>query len=484
MRSLLLNSTLLAVLCLLVFSIVRIWQSRSMELGWVLIELKRIFLNRRIFLLLLLGSSINLSLRLAAGYINPRDFLQDSVAAQELLNGNSLYPDNLHYLANEQTRASFPGESILRTTPILKGEFDNIGSNVLQNAHPPFVGVILAVPIAILGTRGSFLLVWFLSSVTLITSFYFIIREIFGRVHNSLILSVLVLIFGWYPVLSTLRSGQFGIFLLGLFVLSWALLRRERMWLAGIPIGIAASIQAFPGFIILYFFFRSTRSFLSAIGTLVAINGSIAMAMGLNPYIEWLDVVSKLSDTNLQDRLNYSFMGVSSFLLSILQVDISARIVSMSITVAIAIITCAICLVWRRTALDWRRIDIEFCCILFFMLVASPICWDRYFPILLLPIAVIVSRLDVRNSSRAIPLLLFPLAMISVPSLSLHWLFVVLRNAVGAVPAWFLTSLPAFSLFALGIVCFWNSIALIVPSRHADTVDLVESSEEVEVEVV
>src|SRR5690606_10940931 len=131
MRSLLLNSTLLAVLCLLIFSIVKIWQSRSMELGRMLIELKLIFLNRRIFLLLLLGSSINLSLRLAAGYINPRDFLQDSVAAQELLNGNSLYPDNLHDLASEQTRASFAGESLLRTIPILKGEFDNIGSNVL-----------------------------------------------------------------------------------------------------------------------------------------------------------------------------------------------------------------------------------------------------------------------------------------------------------------------------------------------------------------
>lgn len=407
----------------------------------------RLLRDRRLAVLLLAGAFVNLSLRLTAGYINPRDFLQDTVAAHQLLAGKTLYPPDLQQLATAETAAPFLGEAALRKVPLLNGEFRNLGQNVTQNAHPPLVALLVASPVALLGTRGSFLAAWIVSSLLLYVSFRFVILELFGTVALPQQLTLMAAVFGWYPVVSTLRSGQSAIILFALCTASWALLRRKRFWAAGVPIGIAASIHAFPGLLLVYFLFRVPKSFGGAVATLVGLNGLAALVAGPGSYLEWLTTAGAVSRSYLSYRANYSIAGAIACLSRSLDLAWAGSVLTACVIGAAALASAIWTLRRRKIALSTEAGDLEFAACVVLMLLASPVCWDRYFPILLLPLSIGL-RYQGWNGRIAL-VFATAIALISIPGDSLDVIFGALIATVGVIPAWAVTSLPIAFLVAM-----------------------------------
>jgi len=78
---------------------------------------------------------------------------------------------------------------------------------------------------------------------------YFGLLFLFPRRNPSVLLAWAVnlfLLFSWGPTVLTFRWAQSNFVILFLFVASWALLNKEREFLAGIPIGLAAMIKLNP----------------------------------------------------------------------------------------------------------------------------------------------------------------------------------------------------------------------------------------------
>lgn len=96
MRPLLLSTTFLILLALcLVFLWGKLARRNSFAPanGWD--QLWKLLADRRLIAFLVLGAGFNVSLRLVTGYINPRDYVQDAVAARQFLRHESLYPADL-----------------------------------------------------------------------------------------------------------------------------------------------------------------------------------------------------------------------------------------------------------------------------------------------------------------------------------------------------------------------------------------------------
>jgi hypothetical protein len=83
MRALPLNSTFLVLVFLFIWSLSR---TRSI---WQLLS------SRTLLAFILFGASVNIAYSSLSGYINPRDFVQDVVAAHQFLDHKTLYPADL-----------------------------------------------------------------------------------------------------------------------------------------------------------------------------------------------------------------------------------------------------------------------------------------------------------------------------------------------------------------------------------------------------
>lgn len=447
MRPLLLNVTFFAAAGFALLMAARLLVPPSPRPGALGGQVARLLRDRRLAAILLTGAFVNLSLRLAAGYINPRDFLQDAVAAQQLLAGKTLYPPDLQQLATAETAAPFPGEAALRKVRLLDGEFRNLGQNVAQNAHPPPVALLVAGPVALLGVRGSFLAAWIVSGVLLYVSLRFVILELFGAVALAQHVSLMAAAFGWYPVVSTLRSGQSGIVVFALCTASWALLRRKQFWAAGVPIGIATSIHAFPGLLLVYFLLRVPKSLGGAVAALAVLNGLAAVVAGPGSYIEWLRTAGAVSRSYLSYRVNYSAAGAIASLSRSLDLALAGSVLTAGVAGTAAIALGIWTLRRRRIAFSTQAGDLEFAACVVLTLLASPVCWDRYFPILLLPIAIGLRHQGGENRTALVYAI--AIGLISIPGDALDVIFGALTASIGVILAWTVTSLPIGFLVAM-----------------------------------
>jgi hypothetical protein len=124
MRALPLNSTLVVLTILLVWSLVR--AARFGMLGahtaWEL--LPRILSQRAVLAVLLLGACVNVAFSGLAGYINPRDYVQDVVAAHQFLKHATMYPADLQQMGIVELSAPIMGREQLRRLPVVRHDLD------------------------------------------------------------------------------------------------------------------------------------------------------------------------------------------------------------------------------------------------------------------------------------------------------------------------------------------------------------------------
>jgi len=412
--------------------------------------LPRILSRRAVLAVLLLGACANVAFSGLAGYINPRDYLQDVVAARQFLKHATMYPPDLPQRGIVELSAPIIGREELQRLPVVRHDLYTLTEPPAPaNAHPPLLGIALAFPVLLLGFRGSFLLVFLLSVALLYVSVAAILRELFPAWPYRALCAAMGLVFGWYPVGTTLRSGQPSIVLFALITASWLMLRRNRPWMAGGAIGLAACLHAFPAMLVLYFAVRSRRAFVSAVGTITLLSAAAAALTIQSTFRQWLNTADMIGQRFIPRAGNLSLAGLIASFSAGIGWGADVKIVAPAMLLIVAGGLALFLWPWNRRDALPERLDVEYSVFVSAMLLASPVSWGRYLPIMLLPLVVLIRSWNRKRPRLAVSALLTALVFMSFPDATSGWLCIWLTRNLGYAAGWLLNAMASLSILAI-----------------------------------
>lgn len=301
------------------------------------------------------------------------DFIQEWASARNFWEGAPLYED-LATAVPRHLDAQYDGE-------------------VRVNAHPP-TSILLALPFGQLGFRQSVLLWNALSLAALVTALA-LIRSARGlSLQAWLAVPVAAFVLTSNSLAQQVNQAQLNLLLLLIITLTWLAIRREQWEWAGALIAIGASIKVIPGFLVLYFLARRQwTAVLWFAGSLVAIAAFTSGILGWEAYRDYLvEAVPRVG--GFRDWWpNASIMGFFAKLLD----GSSGHGIPLMHAPLVAKGAAALCmlavagLVARQAAAaeDESAQDRAFATCVVAMVLVSPVAWDHYFLMLLLPFAVL-----------------------------------------------------------------------------------------------
>jgi hypothetical protein len=339
------------------------------------------------------------------------DFMQEWVSARNLLAGLPVYMDQ------KESLFLHTGARAVRS----------LGLFMQYNAHPP-PSIWLAVPFARLDYPSAHL-AWDLVMCLTLPVTLALLGVRLGRQGDEpdadrmgtcgvfaglaglrfspwVLLPAVALLLVCNPFFVQVLQGQLDLVLLLLIVAAWALDRAGRPWLAGAAVATAAAVKLFPGFLFLYFLLRRDwRALLSGALTFAALSGVTALFMGLDAYRTYAGVVVPGLEKWQSSWINDSFLGFWSRLLAP-RAESQALPLMTAPRLCLALV--ALCdlvvllllgrLIWRaRTRADCDR---AFALSVTAMLLVSPITWEHYFLLLLLPVAWLWLHLPAEGPAR------------------------------------------------------------------------------------
>ncbi len=261
------------------------------------------------------------------------------------------------------------------------------------NAHPP-TSVLLVLPLGLLRYQDAVLLWNIVSLMMLGASLYLVWRGF--RISLSpwwlfpLITSLLVCA----PLIQQVFFAQLNLLILLLLTGTWAADRSRRPILAGTLLGAATAIKLFPGLIFFYFIMRKQwKVVIIGALTVILLTGLTAAVFGLESYRAYYKEVLPRVAGFRGNWLNASLMGFWVKLFdpppNNRQVEPlwrSAVVARLGTVVCCTAVLITLALVVRR-ARTTIELDLAFGLSLTAMLLVSPITWDHYLVLLLVPIA-------------------------------------------------------------------------------------------------
>ena len=281
------------------------------------------------------------------------------------------------------------------------------GFQIVRNAHPP-TSVLLALPLARLDYSDAFL-VWSLLSLTaLAVSLWLVVRQLRIPFRVWSLLPTVALLLVCNPFRQQMIQGQLNLFLLLLIVGIWVADRTGRPLWAGTLLGAVTAIKLFPGLLFVYFLFRRQWAVLAAgIVSVVLLTLLTAAVFGPSVYdsyvreampevAEYYDKWPNISLTGFWLKL---FDGRTGRVTRVLPLWYNPLLARTLIVVSGAVVLFYLARAIRRaqTRLDC---DQAFGLTLIAMLLLSPITWDHYAVLLLLPLALLWLRLPPRSERR------------------------------------------------------------------------------------
>lgn len=311
----------------------------------------------------------------------PRDFFQEWASARNVWNDLPVY------------------SSQEETIPLYLGTAAEHGSHfVAINAHPP-VSVLLGLPLSVFNYRAAHLTWNLLSLLALVGSVAIIARtlRVAGWMQCAILVAYLVLS---GPLRVQLFHGQLNLVLLLLVTGVWWADRSGHAKWAGALLGLATAIKFLPGLLFLYFALRRQWSALGA--GIVSLLASFAVGLavlGPGAFQDYAESALPQVGEFRSDWLNCSIPGLCHKLFnpgtkgSRVEPIVHAPIVAYSLialgsTVILGALAAAIVRARSRS-----QCDAVFGLTLVAMLLVSPIAWDHYFLLLLLPLAFLWQRL-------------------------------------------------------------------------------------------
>jgi hypothetical protein len=309
------------------------------------------------------------------------DFFQEWASARNLFEGLPIYTSQR--ITIERYLGKFDAQSVI----------------VEVNAHPP-TSVLLAIPFVPLDYFKA-LVAWNLVSLcALLASLWIVARQLSIPLKAWCLFPAIMLLMFNGPFRQQNLQGQLNLILLLLLTGAWALDRSERPWLAGALLGMATAIKLFPAFLILFFLIRKRwKVAIGAILSLVAWTGFTLAVLGASAYRSYFfdvipqvqDFISLWTNSSLTGLCRKLFgpatqkTGLIGAFAPVWNFPILSRIASLVLSGVVVAV-----LVWfTRRAHSRREADRAFGLALTAMLLVSPITWDHYFLLLLVPLALV-----------------------------------------------------------------------------------------------
>ncbi len=298
------------------------------------------------------------------------DICRDIVATQRILHGQSPY-------------ARIPNCGTLFNVP-----------------HPPAYFLLIG-PFALLPLPWAAALWDLLGLVALWVSVALIARELRLTLSPWALALLLALLLTWSPLPQTLLEAQISPLLLLLFTLAWRWARRGRSGWVGAALGVATAVRLFPGLAIVYFLIR--RDWRAVGAASVVFVGMEALATplvgGLPGVIAYATRESPATTAEwITHEHNVSLWGFTH-LIFIGPRDVVALLTApwlaapLTYALLAALLGALALRTYRRRAIPFADADAPFLASLPALLLASPLPWQRYFGILLLPLLVLLARL-------------------------------------------------------------------------------------------
>ena len=328
------------------------------------------------------------------------------------------------------------------------------------NAHPP-ASVLLVYPFAWLEYQNAFLMWTIISFAALSVALWLIVRHLDIQVSAWSVLPCVTMLLLCYPFRSQVIHGQFNLILLLLVTLVWVAARSGYSRWAGVALGVATAIKLFPGLLFLYFVLRREWKVLAfGATTLAAVTGLTAVAFPAGTFhtylVEVLPSLSKwqshASNISLIGFWSKLFDPVSAGPITILPLwrsHLLARLGGL-LSCGLVLASTIPVILGARTRSD---LDQAFGLLVMATILVSPIAWDHYLLLLIVPLAIMWVHLERSGSVRWIWMLMV-ITLFPPPGLLWKYLIPGTWPHVTATPLYVLTALSFQFYTLLGLFTF------------------------------
>lgn len=263
------------------------------------------------------------------------------------------------------------------------------------NVHPPS-SVLLALPLQGFAYPTAFRIWNLVSLAALAASVWLVVRNLGIRLSVWSAFPAVLLFSICDPLFQQMLQGQLNLILLLLIVGVWTADRAGRPLLAGGLLGAAAAIKLFPAFLVLYFLARRDwRAVAASAASLLLITLVTFGLLGWESYATYLSDVLPVAATWKAAWNNASLAGFWHKLfapgprngeLIPLLASPALALAGTAVSVAVVLLLLVPRVVRARTA---RARDLAFGLTITAMLLVSPVTWEHYFLLLLLPLVVV-----------------------------------------------------------------------------------------------
>lgn len=344
----------------------------------------------------------------------------------------------------------------------------NPNPSIEYNAHPP-TSVLLALPLARLDYPDA-ALVWNAISLAGFLVSLVIVATMLHLPGTHVLLALALLPF-CVPVWGNLQQGQLNLFLVLLVTLIWALERSGRSSTAGMLLGAAAAIKLFPAYLAVYYVARGQlRPLLAAAVSFLALNLVTTLVLGLDTYLDYMNVVLPLQSKFQGFGYNLSIAGLwhkvfdSTDSVILVPAWWPGPALAKWGTYGSDLAISAIVVRFAHRARSPVERDLAFALTLTAMLLAAPVTWDVTLVLLLVPFAVIARSAEKSQAMRTalflivLAILLPQKAMAALTLTEMHF------NAASWVFMLGVPSIKCYAMlgtFVLGLAAFmvevdWN----------------------------
>jgi hypothetical protein len=384
-----LNGTLLVATAA---TAVWLWHfARRRDLARANDRLKRFVLSTPILIVLILSGTFNVITASYLGYEVPRDLLQDVESAKLWLQGKPAFPLNMTADIRETLDHEPPPSSADRWIPglsqIEQTSVRRLESEPWAQAHPASMTLLLALFVPWLHVRLIQLFFGFTSLAALAGTVKLLSKGLNFTPRLSAVLFWGLV--GWFPFWIVLRNGQVSMILTFFMTLSWYYLRQDRNVAAGISLGVATALKLFPGLVLVYLLFRRRKSLWPAAltaSTLLLVSFSI---VGWHNTLDYFRVVEFVQAYYRDYKANLSLLSVFSGIAPLAR---AAPILSQ--VCFVALLGLLLYTVTRKSrAAGPVTLDLEYSMFMALLPVLSPVSWDHYLVVLILPVAVLIAGL-------------------------------------------------------------------------------------------
>lgn len=289
------------------------------------------------------------------------------------------------------------------------------------NAHPP-ASVLLFLPFAALSYPNA-VAAWNVCSLLfLAASLLLLIHGLRIPVRLWAVFPAVTLILLCNPLRIDLVQGQFNSLLLFLLTAVWYLSINKKDLPAGLVLGIATAVKLFPGFLLLYFAVTQRwRAVAGAALSAVLMAGLAYTTFGQQAYADYMERVIPSVRGYTGSPSNVSLQGFWTKLFDpergrdvpqqtpLLQSPALGKTMGLSCVIAVAAATgIRLFRCHRSGSLDRNH---AYGLTLVAMLLVSPITWDHYLLLLMVPFAFLWLEVDERPWRQVLFLIAVALAM-------------------------------------------------------------------------